>query len=319
MQKKWMRFHIGMRTLKTAAAIIVAMIIVDFYGATTSKLIFAMLGAMAAVQPTFKESVESCLAQIVGVLFGAAAGLLLISLPMPHLVATGIGVILVITLYNMLHIQFSPSLACFVVVMLCTSPGTDPVAYAFGRIWDTAIGLLVGLFINILIAPYDNSRKLHSIVESLDKELLVFLEDMFDGDTHLPEPEEMEKKLKLFAEQLALFSNQKLVLHLKRQKEQLSIFQECEQKAKELLARMELLRQMGTPGILDEENREMFAKCGIRLPQECAANGEDEESSEVLQKDTVPTELDIVMNYHIRQILNIRTELLAALRKDGTK
>ena len=37
-----------------------------------------MLGAMAAVQPTFKESVESCLTQIVGVLFGALASIVLL-------------------------------------------------------------------------------------------------------------------------------------------------------------------------------------------------------------------------------------------------
>ena len=322
MHRKWKQLHIGMRTLKTTAAIIVAMMVVDSYGATTSKLIFAMLGAMAAVQPTFKESVESCLSQIVGVLFGAAAGLLLLLLPMSHLVATGIGVILVITLYNVLHIRFSPSLACFVVVMLCTSPGTDPVAYATGRIWDTAIGLLIGLLINILIAPYDKSRKLHSIVESLDKELLHFLEDMFDGDTHLPDHEAMEKEMTVFAEQLTLFSNQKLVLHLRRQKEQLEIFHICEKKGKELLARMELLRQMGEPGELSKENRERFLECSICLPQvyEEQVEGQEakvqEESPAVTPACKEPTERDIVMNYHVRQILKIRSEMLAALRKD---
>ena len=42
------RLHIGLRTIKTVAAVIISMVIVDFFGATTSKLIFAMLGAMAA-------------------------------------------------------------------------------------------------------------------------------------------------------------------------------------------------------------------------------------------------------------------------------
>ena len=74
------KLHIGPRTLKTTAAVVIAMLIVDSYGATTSKLIFAMLGAMAAVQPTFKDSLESCISQIVGVVFGAAAGILLLGL-----------------------------------------------------------------------------------------------------------------------------------------------------------------------------------------------------------------------------------------------
>ena len=41
-------FPIGLRTVKTAAAIVISMFIVDTYGATSSRLIFAMLGAMAA-------------------------------------------------------------------------------------------------------------------------------------------------------------------------------------------------------------------------------------------------------------------------------
>ena len=92
------KFRIGPRIIKTAIAVIVSMLIVDTYGATTSRLVFAMLGAMAAVQPTFTESVESCLTQIVGVLFGALVGVVLMRLPINHLVAVGIGIILVITL-----------------------------------------------------------------------------------------------------------------------------------------------------------------------------------------------------------------------------
>ena len=79
------RIHVGLRTVKTAAAIITAMVIVDLYGATSSRLIFAMLGAMAAVQPTFKESVETCLFQIIGVAMGALAGVVLLALPISHL------------------------------------------------------------------------------------------------------------------------------------------------------------------------------------------------------------------------------------------
>ena len=169
------KLHVGPRTFKTVLAVIISMIVVEAYGATTSKLIFAMLGAMAAVQPTFKESVESCLTQIVGVLFGGLAGVVLLALPIPALVSTGIGMVMVITLYNALQIRFSPSLSCFIVVMLCTTPDIQPMTYALGRIWDSAIGLGIGMLINTLIFPYDNSRQIRSTVESLDRELILFL------------------------------------------------------------------------------------------------------------------------------------------------
>ena len=108
MRKKNLHFHIGLRTVKTVAAVVISMLIVDLYGATTSKLIFAMLGAMAAVQPTFKESLESCLSQVIGVLLGAASAVILQVLPVHPLMASAIGIVLVITLYNGIRLRFSP-------------------------------------------------------------------------------------------------------------------------------------------------------------------------------------------------------------------
>ena len=301
MFKKRSRFHIGLRTVKTTLAIILAMVIVDSYGATSSKLIFAMLGAMAAVQPTFKESLEACLSQIVGVVFGALVGVLLLALKMPSLVATGIGIVLVITLYNALRITYAPGNACFIVVLLCTTPDIQPFSYALGRIWDTAIGLGVGMLINTLIFPYDNSRQLRMTVESLEKEVLHFLEGMFDGDDVLPDAEAMIRKIGDLERQLTIFENQRLVLHMRRRNQQLEEFRICEGKAKELLARMLVLSRLKRPGRLNEENRRRLIASGAQI------------------KDQRPldatTELDVVVNYHVSQILTLRRELLEALDK----
>ena len=301
MLNKRLRFHIGLRTLKTAAAVIIAMLVVDLYGATSSKLIFAMLGAMAAVQPTFKESVQSCLTQIVGVLFGALVSILLLVLPLPRLVITGIGIVLVITLYNTLHIQFSPSLPCFIVVMLCTTPDIQPMTYAIGRIWDSAIGLAVGMLINTLVFPYDNSRRIRQTAESLDRELIEFLEEMFDGDNVLPDAEKMASKIDDMNAQLKIFANQKLLMRLRRQSRELEAFRICEGKARALVAQMEVLCRMERPGVLSRENR--------RLLEECGANIQDQRSQEAV------TECDVVTNYHISQILTLRRELLEALKR----
>lgn len=293
------RFHVGLRTLKTAVAVILSMIVVDFYGTTTSKLIFAMLGAMAAVQPTFRESVESCMTQIIGTLFGAAVGVVLLAMHVPSLVATGIGIILVITVYNAFGICYSPGLPCLIVVTLCTSPDATPVSYAAGRIWDTAIGLGIGMLINTLVFPYDNSRKIQVALESLDREVLRFLENLCDGDDILPDAKAMNRQTAAIAAQLTIFSNQKLLLHLSRQKHQLEVFRRCERKAKALVARMEVLSSMEHPGILDRENRQRLLDCG--------ANIRDQRQLELLREN------DVVMNYHIRQILNLRQELMDVL------
>ena len=295
------KVRIGLRTVKTAAAVILSMIVVDFYGATTSKLIFAMLGAMAAVQPTFRESLESCTTQILGVLYGALTGVLLLALKLPPLVATGIGIVFVITLYNAFRIRYSPSLACIIVVTLCITPDVQPFIYAVGRIWDTAIGLGIGMAINTLVFPYDNSRQIRTLVESLDSDLIEFLEGVFDGDDVLPDAEKMSRDINTLATQMRIFSNQKLILRLKRQQEELEQFRICESKARELLARMEVLSHAGRPGRLNDENRLRLKNCGADIRDKRPYKN--------------PQERDIVTNYHVRQILILRSDILETLKE----
>lgn len=295
------RFPVGRRTLKTAAAVVVSLAIVTTYGATTSKLIFAVLGAMAAMQPTFKESLEACLTQIVGVIFGAAVAIVLIRLSVPLLVAAGVGIIIVITLYNGLHIRFSPSLSCMIVVTLCTTPDIQPMAYAFGRLWDTAIGLGIGMVINTLVFPYDNRRQIRATAESLDREVLLFLEEVFDGDDVLPNTEKMLQTIDSMSRQLTIFSKQWLILRLHRRRRELDSFRSWEGKARQLIAQMEVLCRMERPGRLNEQNRQRLAECGAGIRDRRAF--------------TVMEEADVVTNYHVARILALRQELLDALQE----
>ena len=307
MAKTKTKLPIGPRTVKTALAVILAMTIVEVYGATSSKLIFAMLGAMAAIEPTFKKSREACVSQILGVILGALGGVLLRYLSLPMLLSVGLGIILVITFYNGMRIPHSPSLACLIVVMVCTEPDIQPISYALSRIWDSAIGLGVGLLINTLILPYDNSRQIRVAMRSLDRELIAFLEDMFDGDDHLPNSESMKKRTEEIYRLLTVFSNQLLPFKRKKHKKQLEHFQLCEKKARQLVSRLEVLSQMERPGRLSGENYRLLLANGAQIP-----------ASVVIHSKSKFTEFDTVLNYHVRRILGLRRELLAALAGEET-
>ena len=297
--KKHFHFHVGLRTLKTAVAVILSMVIVNAFGTTDSRLIFAMLGAMAAVQTTFKDSLESSLTQIVGVLFGAVVSMGLLLIPVHPLAIAGIGIILVISLYNAFGIRYSPGLPCLIVVIMCVSPDIQPISYALGRIWDTAIGLVIGMLINTLVFPYDNSRRIRQTVKSLDKELIIFLEELFDGDREIPDADAMSRKVEEMRGQLKIFERQKLFLRKRSQRKDIADFRLCEKKARELTARMEILCHMERPGRLSDENRERLAAVGAKITDQRPL-------------DSV-TEQDVVTNYHIRQILTIRQQLLQVL------
>ena len=144
------------------------------------------------------------------------------------------------------------------------------------------------------------NEEFRTLVRNLEHGVVAFLEDLFDGDQHLPDAKEMTKQIDDLGRQLRIFSNQRLVLRLRRQKEQLAVFQIWEIKARELVARIEVLSRMETPGRLNEENRQALLDLGAEIAS---------------TEDAPQQEKDIVTNYHVRQILAIRLELLAALRK----
>ena len=88
---------------------------------------------------------------------------------------------------------------------------------------------------------------------------------------------------------------------MRRQKIELESFRVCEGKARELLARMEVLSRMGKPGRLSEENRQRLEKNGANIRDQRVLDS-------VLERD-------VVTNYHVKQILTLRRELLEALKK----
>ena len=299
MKKK--KLHIGLRTIKTALAIIIAMVIAGQFGGTSDKLIFAMLGAMSVVEPTFKDSVTACLSQIIGVCSGALISVLLLALPISGLTAVGIGVIVIIVFYNGLRVRISPSLPCFIMVLICTSSSLHPILYALGRIWDTAIGLGVGMAINMLVFPYDNSRQIRATMESLDRDLLLFLEEVFDGDTVLPDPDILEEKIDGLHTQLSLFANQRLVLRRRKQRQELEQLRSCDRRARELVTHLAVLGHMEAPGRLSLENRKRLDASGAKIRDRRELNS--------------VMEVDVVTNFHVSRILTLRRELLEDLRQ----
>lgn len=303
MKINYKRIHIGRRTFKTAIAVIISLIIVSMFGTTSSssRMVFAMLGAMCAMENTFKQSIEACMTQIVGMILGAVVAAMVSALPIPALLMVGIGVVSIIVVYNVMGIHFSPNLPCLVVVMSCMNADVYPFEYALGRLWDTAIGLAVGMIINILILPYDSSLKIRQTFEYLEKEVIVFLEDMFDGDKEYPDTTKMRKTIDEMASQLGIYSKQWLPFSVKQDQQKLEVFLQCESMARELLAQMEVLHHMKAPGRLDADIRKRLIE-----------NGADIRDRRMIVR---VEEADIITNYHVGQILDLREKLMETIKQ----
>lgn len=298
---------IGMRTVKTAIAVSLALIVVEHLGESSAKIIFAVIGAIAAMENTFKAALRNCVSQIGGVIIGMVLAIIMRQFPISAVAAVGIGIVITMAIFTLFHWHQSPVLACLILVTICTDPSIVAHTYGLARIWDTAIGLGIGLAVNMLIVPYDNSKKIRRLMESLDRDLVHFLEDMFDGDDSLPATDEMSGKTDQLEIQLALFADQRL-FRRKRQKTLLRRLQHCQDIARELLVEVRTLRNMNCTGRLSERNRQRLRSLGAQVPK-------------IKGKSGFSTE-EIVINYHVDKLLTLREQLkteLSQSRRGKTK
>lgn len=289
-----MHFPVGLRTLKTAVAVALSILMVERYGTSADELLFGVMGAFSAMEPTFKASVRSSIAQITSVVIGVLLSLTMRALDVPEVVAVSIGIILIMAMYQLMHRKSSPVLPCLILVTICTQPQLSAVTYGAERIWNTALGLGVGMLINMLVFPYDTSKKSQQIMISLDEDLIHFLQDRFGGDDHLPETEEMERKVESLQRQLAIFADQRL-LRRRRQKRMLARLQRCEETARALLLEVETLRSIEHIARLNQENRAALRALGAQIVEEIPGNRFSVE--------------DLVVNYHVSRALELRQQL----------
>ena len=296
MRKKIRNIHspVGWRTVKTAAAVAISILMVERYGTSADELLFGVMGAFSAMEPTFKASVRGCIAQITGVIIGVILSMVMGAVEVPGVVAAGIGIILIMAVYQIFHWKTSPVLPCLILVTICTTPQLSALTYGVVRIWNTALGLAVGMAINMLVFPYDNSKKIQQAMVSLDEDLIHFLQDLFDGGEHLPATEEMEKKIDVLETQLATFADQRL-LRRRHPKRTLARLRHCEDTARALLLEMETLRSIEHVARLNRENWAALRALGANLAEEVPQNRFSVE--------------DLVVNYHVSRVLVLRQEL----------
>ncbi len=295
---------VGLRTVKTAIAVALALIVIEHLGASSAKIIFAVIGAIAAMENSFKAALRNCVSQIGGVIIGVILAVIMRQLPIHDIAAVGLGIIVTMAIFQLLHWHQSPVLACLILVTICTDDTIVAHSYGLARIWDTTVGLGIGLAVNMFIVPYDNSKKIRRLVVSLDRDLVAFLEDMFDGDDKLPETDEMAKVNDELEIQLAIFADQRL-FRRQRQKKLLSQLQRCQDLARELLVEVRTLRHMNCTGRLSERNRHLLQLLGAKVPK---LKGKGEFSTE-----------EIVINYHVSRLLQLRGALKMELGKGTLK
>lgn len=156
------RFHVGMRNVKTAIATTLCAILYAFFERNPT---FACIGAIFGMGSDFKDSKRSGGNRLFGTIVGGVIGMGLFFIyiqfyPIPTsrfrfmlFLLLFIGIILLVLVCQLLVIPGAIQPAGVVLcIILFTTPIDAYISYPLNRILDTAIGVLIGIGVNVLIS-----------------------------------------------------------------------------------------------------------------------------------------------------------------------
>ena len=289
--------HIGLRTIKTALAVVVSMLVASLFGPPS---IFPALSAIAVMRHTFQESLQECKNQAVGICIGGILGCVTVLLyPSPPIWIMGLGVIVIILLCTTLHVTFSCSLSLAIFIVACMTDRSEVVTSTLTRLFHTGIGLGIGLAINYLIVPYDNSSKIYALLRQVADCLPLYLDAcMLKGLN--PDLGELDGLLARLHDELAIYHHQRFQKRA-RHKEEYVYMSGCVQLAERIQQELTALCCLDSPGFPDQDNRFRLRCLNLKLPErkEPAYHSSEED--------------DTVTNYHLRKLLEACAFLLELL------
>lgn len=147
-------------------------------GVTDEYPYYAPLGALLSMYPTLMESVKSGLQTLLGLVAGIALALIVVVTIGPNwwsipLVA-GVGVLLSGTGWFGAGREYVPIAALFVLII----GGQNSDDYSLGYVSQMAVGVVVGLAVNLLIAPGTLTAVASARIDSFREQLAAHLDEI---------------------------------------------------------------------------------------------------------------------------------------------
>lgn len=157
---------IGMRTFKTALAVIVTLFICDLLNITNP--FFATIAAIIAMETSVSGSLLIARERMYGTVIGAAIALLFTLLFPVNYITIGLGVLLVIYICDVFQWQNTIKISNIVfIAILLGFEESGQVQYAVFRTLDTLLGLTVGTLVNYFVYPHKVEITLNKTMDDL--------------------------------------------------------------------------------------------------------------------------------------------------------
>ena len=159
---KHFRFHVGMRNVKTAIAATLCAFLYAFFDRNPT---FACIGAIFGMGSDFKDSKRSGGNRLFGTIIGGLIGMGLFYIyiqfyPEPtsefrfmlfQLLFIGILLMVLVCQFFVIPGAIQPA-GVVLCIILFNTPVKAYISYPLNRIFDTAIGVIIGILVNMLIS-----------------------------------------------------------------------------------------------------------------------------------------------------------------------
>ena len=163
---------IGMRTIKTGLAVMLCCILTRF---AVDNMFYCATACVVTMQDTIKTSFKMGSQRVFGTLIGGLVGFLLVLISPANPILCGIGIMIVIKFCSIFKLS---SLVVSSVTFFSLYLGyidSAPLVYSIQRVFDTSIGVIMGLIINYSVARpnyYDNTMNVFKNIKFLCNESL---------------------------------------------------------------------------------------------------------------------------------------------------
>ena len=200
-----MKKILGLRTIKTGVALALAIFVAQIL--EIEYPFFVGMTAIISMDKTMTNSLKMGRNRVVGTFLGACIGVLLSYVDRGNALLCGVGIMMLILICNRLRLQGSITIGGIVMIAIMVHTDKTPLFYGFHRTFDTLIGALVSLFVNVVLFPYANDKRLNNIILQLWEQTDRIVEalrknEIVDTTTLSQEMEMIRNELDLYSHEL---------------------------------------------------------------------------------------------------------------------
>lgn len=172
------RRFLGIRMLKTALAVSLSIVVAQYLDLKIPLM--TGLAAVVTMSNSVFDSVRSSINRLISTVIGVFIATIFRQIGIVGFIPMFIGILIIINICNYMKWNSATSLAImvFIIVMLYSPSPPEYLSvwqYGLNRIVDTSVGLIVGVLVNILIAPPNQTE---FIIKTYQK-TLVDMEEAF--------------------------------------------------------------------------------------------------------------------------------------------